>query len=154
MNCDLCGKEAEMYKAVIEGSQMTVCKGCSEYGSNVERTKPVIHERMQRRVETPKSDVIEAVVSNLGELLKRKREEIGLKQKDFAKKIAEKESTLHKLETGTITPTLERARKLEKMLGLTLVEELKEEPIEKQKDTSVITLGDMVKITKTRGKIP
>lgn len=148
MNCDMCGKEAEMYKSVIEGTELTVCINCSKYGKLIGKATPAEAFREKIPVLERQPEMAETVASNFGELLKRKREGLGLKQKEFAKKIAEKESTLHKLETGTIKPTLERARKLEKMLGLKLVEELKEEPVEQKKDSSVMTLGDVVKIKK------
>jgi putative transcription factor len=151
MNCDLCGKETEMFKAIIEGSELTVCKNCGEYGKIVGRVTPASKPKQKSFSSEIQEETTESLAENFGELLKKKREQLGLNQKDFASKIAEKESILHKLETGTMTPTLEKARKLEKMLGLKLIEEVREEPIEKSKDNSIITLGDMVKIKK-KGK--
>lgn len=151
MNCDLCGKEAEMYNAVVEGSDMSVCSSCAKYGKVTGRVKAAVKEKKQDKPAEQGKELIETVVSNLGELLKRKREELGLSHKDFASKIAEKDSVLHKLETGNITPTLEKARWLEKILGLRLVEELKDEQVAQQKDSSVMTLGDFVKIKTRKG---
>jgi len=147
MNCDLCGKEAELYKALVEATELNVCSNCSKYGKVIGKAKASFERKYAKII--PQKEVeeaIETVVSNFGELLKRKREELGLSHKDFAKKIAEKESILHKLETAALVPTLERARRLEKMLGLKLVEELKEEPLTQQKSKAELTLGDMVKI--------
>lgn len=147
MNCDLCGKETELYRALVEGTELTVCGSCAKYGKVTGKIKIVIPEKKLREKKAPAvEEAIEVVAGNLGELLKRKREELGLNQPDFAKKIAEKESMLQKLETGAIRPTLERARELERMLGLKLVEELKEEPVSQQKSKDVMTLGDFVKI--------
>ena len=150
MNCDLCGKEAEMFKAVIEGSRVTVCEGCSEYGVNVEKVQPVEKKIVQPRYS--QSEVIEGVISSFGDVIRRKREQLGLSHKEFAQKIAEKESTLHKLEIGTLVPTLERARKLEKMLRLTLVEEQQDEQVVQRETKTDMTLGDMVKIKKRKSK--
>lgn len=148
MNCDLCGKETELYRALVEGTELTVCSSCAKYGKVTGKIKIAIPEKKaQEKKATPASEeAIEVVTGNFGELLKRKREELGLNQGEFAKKIAEKESMLQKLEAGAIRPTLERARELEKMLGLKLVEELKEEPVSQQKSKDVMTLGDFVKI--------
>ncbi|MAG15557.1 TIGR00270 family protein [Candidatus Woesearchaeota archaeon] len=151
MNCDLCGKEAELFKAIVEGSEMTVCHGCGGYGKVIGKVQIAVEEKKKNKPVMQTTEAMEDVVSNFGELLKRKREELGLNQKDFASKIAEKESILHKLETGAIVPTLERARKLEKMLGLKLVEELKDEPVTQQKSSAEMTLGDMIKIKKRKG---
>ncbi len=148
MNCDLCGKETELLRALVEGTELTVCSSCSKYGKVTGKARAFVpeskkpHEDKKAAAEEP----IDAVVGNFGELLKRKRETLGLSQSDFAKKIAEKESILQKLETGGIKPTLDRARELERMLGLKLVEELREEPVSQQKSKEVMTLGDFVKI--------
>ncbi len=148
MNCDLCGKETELFRALVEGSELTVCSGCSKYGKVTGRVRASVPEQKTTREEKKDAaeEPIDAVVGNFGELLKRKREELGLNQSDFAKKIAEKESILQKLETGGIKPTLERARELEKLLGLKLVEELMEERVSQQKSKDAMTLGDFVKI--------
>jgi len=56
------------------------------------------------------------------------------------------------METGTLVPTLERARKLEKMLGLKLVEEQQDEQVLQRETKTDMTLGDMVKIKKRKSK--
>ncbi len=153
MNCDLCGKETELFRALVEGSELTVCSGCSKYGKVTGKVKASVPERKtQEEKKAAAEEPIEAVVSNFGELLKKKREALELNQSDFAKRIAEKESVLHKLETGGIKPTLDRARVLEKLLGLKLVEELKEEQVSPQKSREVLTLGDFVKIKARKSK--
>ena len=54
--------------------------------------------------------------------IRNKRDELGLKQEDFAKMLNEKESIIHKLETGEFKPSLKLAKKLEKKFGLKLIE--------------------------------
>ena len=110
MNCDLCGKEAELHKdAMIEGSQMSVCRNCAKYGRIIEATEKI---RPAAAITQAKlEEGVQTLVSNFGEFLKRKREQMGLTHKEFARKIAERESTLHKLETGTIALTIAKAKK-------------------------------------------
>ncbi len=147
MNCDLCGKETELFRALVEGTELTVCSGCSKYGKITGKVKaPPPEQKTQEKKKAEAEEPIDAVVGNFGELIKKKREDLGLNQSDFAKRIAEKESILHKLETGGIKPTLDRARELERLLGLKLVEELREEPLSQQKSNDIMTLGDFVKI--------
>ena len=89
------------------------------------------------------------VVDDFAEKIRIKREKLGLKQEDFAKKIGEKESVVHKLETGEFEPSLELAKKLEKVLNIKLIEEYEEEHKATTKATSIITtIGDLVKIRK------
>jgi len=147
MDCDLCGKEGDLYRALVEGSQVTVCNTCSKFGivsGQVRSSRPEI----KKPVATPQNELAEQIVSDLGRLIKKKREEFGMNQRDFARKIAEKESSLHNMEIGTLIPTIERARKLGRALGLSLVEEVVEEPVQSKKDQSVMTLGDYIKIKK------
>ena len=149
MNCDLCGKEAELHKAVIESSRMSVCRNCAKYGRIIESPQKIRPASTMKHSEP--EEEIETLAGNFGDLLKKKREELGLNHKEFAGRIAERESTLHKLETGTITLTIAKARKLEKMLGLKLVEEIKEEPVTRKAGKAEMTLGDAARI-KIRGK--
>ena len=150
MDCELCGKKGEMYRAVVEDSQMTVCNACSKYGHVTGKVRQVVE--VKKKPKQAKEEPVEVVVSNFGELLRKKREQDGMSQKEFARKIAEKESILHKMETGSLVPTMETARKLERMLSLKLVEEITEEASgERKKDNQVMTLGDFVTI-KTRKK--
>ena len=148
MDCELCGKKGEMYRAVVEDSQMTVCNACSKYGHVTGKVRQVVE--VKKKPKQVKEESVEVIVSNFGELLRKKREQTGMSQKEFARKIAEKESILHKMETGSLVPTMETARKLERMLRLKLVEEITEEVSgERKKDNQVMTLGDFVTI-KTR----
>ena len=83
------------------------------------------------------------------ELIKKKRESMGLSQKDFAIKLSEKESTIHHMENHTLEPNLALAKKLEKFLGIKLIEESKEEfDAPKQKKDMGFTLGDFIKVRK------
>lgn len=147
INCDLCGRiEENLLKAVIEGVELNVCNACSKFGRVIGPAKKAVVKE-PKRVEIAKEEKIELLVENYSEIIKKRRESIGLSQKDFAKKINEKESLVHKIETGNFAPSLTLARKLEQTLGIKLVEE-HEERHEKSKKKSIegFTLGDFIKI--------
>ena len=145
MDCDLCGRAGDLYKTVIEDSQMNVCGGCSKYGHVTGKIGPIVKEKRDQK-QVKAEELVELIVGNFGDILKKKREQLGLNQKEFARKIAEKESSLHKMETGSLMPTLDKARKLEKSLKIKLIEEISDAPVTKKKPASVMTLGDLVKI--------
>ena len=71
---------------------------------------------------------------------------MGLKQKEFAKFLAERESLIHKMESGTYTPSIELARKLERQLGISLVEQKEVKTQKLEKKASKFTIGDIIKI--------
>ena len=151
INCDLCGKiDNRLNRAIIEGVELNVCSDCSKFGKVLSPVKkPIIKEAKKLKIPEVE-DKIEILVENYPELIKKRREVMGLSQKGFALKINEKESLLHKIETGHFTPTIALARRLEKILGVKLVEEIEEthELQGKKKREEGFTLGDFIKINK------
>jgi putative transcription factor len=69
-------------------------------------------------------------------------------QQDFAKQLQVKESLLQKLESGTSEPDMDLARRLEKLLHVTLVE-IREESVtissDKEEPSAGLTIGDILK---------
>ena len=153
INCDLCGKtEDNLNRAIIESVELNVCSGCSKFGkviAPVKRYSPKEQHRMAQKA-APKEEKIELLAENYPEIIKKRREAMGLSQKDFALRISEKESTVHHIETGHFTPPIAMARKLEKILGVKLVEEHEErhEAPGKNRNEKGFTLGDFIKIKK------
>ena len=154
INCDLCGRvEENLSRALIEGVELNVCRDCSRFGkvlAPIKRYSPKEQHKMLQRVqEAPKEEKMEILVENYADLIKRKRESMDLSQKDFALKLNEKESTIHHIETGTFEPSLENAKKLEKFLGIKLIELHKEGiHLPKAKKSEGFTLGDFIKVKK------
>ncbi len=152
INCDLCGKvEERLNRTLIEGVELSVCPACSKFGkviAPVKRYTPKEQHRMAEKSES-REEKIELLVEGYAEIIKKKREAVGLTQKDFALRINEKESTVHNIETGTLEPALSLAKKLEKILGVRLVEEHleKHESFKKSKEVG-FTLGDFIKAKK------
>jgi len=135
-SCELCGKNAELYRALVEGTELSVCEACSMYG-RVLASAPA------------EKEIIEIIVPDFFERIRKKRQALGLKQDEFGKLISEKESIVHKLETGGIRPSLETAKKLERILKIKLVEILEEEGLPtKRGGSDQFTLGDVVRIRK------
>ena len=153
INCDLCGKtEAALNMALIEGVELSVCGACSKFGkiiAPVKRYSPKEQHIMSMKY-APKEEKIELLAEDYPEIIKKRRESMGLSQKDFALRISEKESTVHNIETGHFTPPIAMARKLEKILGVKLVEEHEErhETRGKSKRDEGFTLGDFIRIKK------
>lgn len=149
MDCDMCGREHALLNVAVEGSVLSLCEGCSRFGKVVGRIAMAAAAKKKEEKAAVAEDEAEFVVANLGQLLKQKREQLGLKQEEFAKKVAVKESVLHKMETGQFRPSIKEARRLEKLLGLRLVEKIEAvEGIVPQAKKDQLTLGDMIKIKK------
>jgi len=143
--CDMCGNEGELVDAIVEGSMLQVCRGCARHGRVVTVEKPVIAQPKPRKMVL--EEVSRYVVDTYALLVKRARERRGWKQEDLAREIKERESTIHKIESGHLKPDMELAQKLERTLGIVLIVTY-EEPKEKHvnlKDEAM-TIGDLVKL--------
>jgi len=155
MNCDMCGKESMLFKTDVEGSMLNLCNECSKFGkviAAVREEEKVV--KKASKVEGPKGkareeETILTIVPNYGDIIKKKREQLGIKQEDFAKKIKEKASLMHKIEINQFEPSINLARKIEKFLHIKLMEqqEIKPDVAEKRKSEG-FTIGDFIKVKK------
>lgn len=148
----MCGKESQVFKAIIEGAEMTVCKGCAKYGKvlRVIRPAPKRAKIKQKAMPVrPEKEIIEMIVSNCSSIIKRAREQRTLTQEQVAKMLNEKESLIQKVESGNIKPSIMLARKLERFLRIKLVEQ-HEETFGKLKGAGgkgdALTIGDLIKV--------
>lgn len=153
-NCDLCGKETELVDAIVEGSMLSICKGCAKFGHVIAIQKPaLIEEKPEKKItiEEPEPEELEIIVPDYASKIKQARENLNLKQKQLASEINEKESVIHKLESGHLKPSIKLAKKLESFLNIKLIEEY-QEPQKKElsfADKS-LTIGDLIKIKKEK----
>jgi len=70
------------------------------------------------------AEATEEIVEDYAKIIRAARERAGLPLSVVAERISEKESYIHAIEGGRLGPTLEVARKLEKELGIKLVEKV------------------------------
>lgn len=143
MQCELCGAEGPLYKVKIEGSIMNVCGKCRKFGTPVRTYKKIISEK---KIEKP--EIIEAIVSDYAKLIRNARENHNMKQEEFAMKINEKDSIIHKVETGHFKPSLKLAKKIEKFLGIKLIEivnESENQLTSHKEEKNAFTIGDFIK---------
>ena len=152
VQCNLCGKYAdELVTSVIEGAEIDVCPGCSKLGKIVKRlVKPSEKVNIQlSRKPVPVEEIIEDIVDDYASKIKNARESRGLKQEELARKLAEKSTLIHKIESGHMKPSIEFAKKLEKALNLVLIETKKSLLSGKKTAVSAkegMTIGDLIKI--------
>lgn len=148
----MCGKESDLLKTKVEGTILNVCEKCSKHGSVIAKVedlagvKDVVRPKFSRDEE-----ISESIVSNFSSLVKNKREQMNLKQEDFAKEINEKVSVIHHIENGTLEPSIKLAKKLEKFLHIKLIEmdDFEYKPGAKE-SSGPMTIGDMLKIKKSK----
>jgi putative transcription factor len=139
VNCEMCGKQTDLVLAKIENANMNVCKQCAMSGMKINLPK------MKKKVFT-NSETEEVIVNNYHILIRNAREGRSLKQEEAAKKLALKESMVHKLENGSFTPSLDIARKLERFYGIKLIETVEAANYSlTSSDEGEFTISDMIK---------
>ncbi|MEM4663259.1 MAG: multiprotein bridging factor aMBF1 [Candidatus Diapherotrites archaeon] len=126
MLCEVCGKKtAKLYRAEIEGAELSVCEECSKLGKVLmDRRNDAAQPKIRKKI-TQKPDIKEppVLVENFGLEVKKAREKLGLTREELAKKIFEKESLLVRIENTNFEPEEKVVRKLEKVLGVKLLEQ-------------------------------
>ncbi len=164
--CELCGRPiyGKAYKVVVEGVELTVCASCylkllknkglakkaKEQAKPSKRAvQPTSKTRHMRRNKAENYDIVEDYARRIREA----REKLGLSRADLARKVQEREVTLGKIETGRLMPTIDLARRLERVLKIKLLEPViddeEESPVHPSgKPKSVLTLGDIAVLKK------
>ncbi|ACX73130.1 transcriptional regulator, XRE family [Methanocaldococcus vulcanius M7] len=156
--CELCGKLTEkLYKVVIEGSEMNVCKECAKFGKS-----PKTYSRLGKKP-TPTSgrtttkkpvrrkrdlfDSLPVLREDYGDLIREAREKMGLSIEELAKKLKMKSSTLQKFERYELEPNEKEIKILEKWLKISLTENVGEDDqFYSGESDEGFTLGDFIKI--------
>jgi len=155
MMCEMCGQEKlHLYKAIVEGSLLSVCEKCKNFGDVISVEKPKIKEEKKEKKPEPKfvdEEKQEVVVDDYAEKIKEAREKMELTQEKLAQSIAEKESVINKIESKQMVPPMNVVKKLEQFLRIKLIEEF--DPNKKPvKDFSIkdetVTIGDLIRIKK------
>ena len=143
----MCGSEEKLYKATIEDAELNVCTKCSKFGKVIAPIQQEINQPKQKIITETQTEITEIITDDYAEKIKKARENLNLKQKELAKKINEKESVIHQLESGHYKPSIALATKIEKFLGIKLMEEHEEkhETLKRAKVES-FTLGDFIKV--------
>lgn len=154
MLCELCNLGEARYKILVEGAELAACERCKSSGKVTKTLRAELPKKKKTKEQTkpqpaPKKEFIESVVEDFSRRIRKARERLGMTQRDFARKISEKESVVHKLETGAIEPSIVLARKLERLLKIKLVEQREEEAEIKEQDkkeaSDKFTIGDIIK---------
>jgi putative transcription factor len=169
MQCEMCGETIRgMPKLVrVEGAELQVCNRCEKFGTEVQQPKradvrrPAAGTGTAGRAATPppatayrKRDMFDymegEIVEDYSERIRHAREAKGLSQKDLAMQMKERELLIKKIEKGELIPEEAVRKKLEKVLGIRLLESVAPDSEKKAKDLLAPTLGDVTIIKKVK----
>lgn len=153
--CEICGRNASLFRVDIENTILSVCENCSRFGINPIEIPEIIEKPKKEVKKMQVQEEIEIISKDFAQKIKTAREKLNLKQVELANQIAEKESLMHKLESNQLIPGIDIAKKLEKFLNIKIIEIYKPEIGEKLvdlKDNS-LTIGDLIKVKEQKEKV-
>jgi putative transcription factor len=158
MQCELCGKDCyECKPAVVDGVRMMLCPSCMRHGESVKGVVEIpvnVQKSLLERIRRPKvkdvyKEMDKELVSGWNDLIKRARIKKGLSREKLGFRIGERTVTVAKIENGDLRPSDKIVEKLEKELGITLVEEVRSVSTGSGSSHSDgLTLGDFLKTEK------
>ena len=160
MGCDMCGEDKRLYVTLVEGVEMQLCDTCKIYGE-VKRAIPSAKERVvnekrqalrEKESETA-AKTVQLIVADYGKRIKQARENMRLTQEQLAKKLALKESQLHKFESGHLEPDNDTALRIEKYLHIKLLETYVEQGAKttsSNEPSGPLTIADIIKQAKKK----
>jgi putative transcription factor len=152
--CDMCGSPQErLLKTKIEGTELDVCGNCARFGEVIEKPRIRVKDFGGKRPAAApmprRKEVLQVLKPDYGPKVGKAREKLGLTQEEFARKLNEKWSIMQKIESGQFKPSIDMARKLERILKIDIIDthdEAGEVPMAapKKKDEG-FTMGDFIK---------
>jgi putative transcription factor len=170
MQCEMCGEAIRGTPKLVrvEGAELSVCSKCEKFGTEVQqvrRTDIRVPQKgaASRPAPTPaggaaqvryKRDMFDFmegdVVDDYAARIRHAREEKGLSSKDLAMQLKEKEHLIRKIENSELIPEEDVRKKLEKALGIRLIDTLVSEDAKKVPGKLAPTLGDLTVIKKAK----
>ncbi len=162
VHCEMCGATVEkrVSKIVfVEGAKLVLCPSCYSRINKKLTSEPLKTKQNVRRSTPPdvqkgvgsrggvKDDY--EVVNDFAVRIRNARETLGWSQKVLAEAVRESENVIKRIESGRLVPTVELAKRLEKVLNVKLLEPVVESGgylITNKKLPDELTLGDIVNI--------
>jgi len=157
----MCGRDSKgLREAIIDGAKMRVCSDCIKYSEGyveepVVKPTPVPTRRPVTARPRPagQKDIYKTMekelVTNWSKIIEEARRKKGLTREELGFRIGERTVTIAKIENGDLRPSDQMIAKLEKELGISLLEEVKAVPLGQQSHAQDgYTLGDFIKSDK------
>ncbi|MCE4598761.1 MAG: multiprotein bridging factor aMBF1 [Desulfurococcales archaeon] len=153
--CEVCGQpiHGPVYRAEVDGVEMNLCPSCYVKLSRSGRAVLIRSRKpkagVKKRPQPPRrtSRILEALelVEDYYERIRQARTSLGWTQAALAQRLRISESMLRKIESGKMKPSIDLAKKMERILKIKLLEPVE---IEEEEDFTAppgtLTLGDIV----------
>lgn len=157
----MCGRDGKTRRVLIDKTAMNVCADCAKFGtptgssgggeSGVAPNVAEGLERRKRRMGTRK-DVFASetmsleLVDDFGDRIQGARRKKGWTREELGNRIKQPVNVVGQYEAGTLNPPDDVTKRIEKALGITLLEKVSGGvPARRGGGARGLTLGDMIK---------
>jgi len=83
----MCGASGKLYRTIVESAELSLCYECSRLGKVIEVIQQKTNSMLAKGGnDEPQTEIMEMVVDDYAEKIRKKRESLGLNQKEFASK--------------------------------------------------------------------
>lgn len=152
LSCDICGRQPIRAQILVEGAKMLACGSCMGSGKVLFRfdDETPVPESAYSSAHVPSTPAFdregEEIIEDAGRQIHMAREKRKISTSELGKRINESEGTIIGVEHGRFMPSIPLAKKLEKALGIKLIERNGPEVTANsgQKKFGDITLADMI----------
>ncbi|MDY6788504.1 MAG: multiprotein bridging factor aMBF1 [Candidatus Nanohaloarchaea archaeon] len=152
MGCEMCGSNAELKRTKVEGAVLKLCSDCQDAGKvmSTSTSRNSSGSRSKGSKRKPKRQR-EHLVPDFGEKVKKERESKGWSIERLADIMNEKESVVHRVESGKLKPDKKLAGKFKKYLDVKLYTRSGDVGYGQEEDTGSggkATIGDVAEVRK------
>ena len=160
MECEMCGNKVGARRYMVDGTIMNLGMCCSKYGQELSGgpapvgSKAAVQQGLERRAGRSQSrDIYKEetwdFVPDFGNRVKQARERKKWTHDQLGNKVSARVPQLRQIESGHLRPNDELAKKLERELGITLMEKMDGPAavsgVNQPKGRSGLTIGDLLK---------
>jgi|SRR3989344_6068544 len=148
MQCEICGRDSELKKAEIDGTELMLCSSC-----NPEKSVPATEKKSfaftGKKISAPNPGNLGEgleVASDYGKRIREAREKKELTLEELSKKLFQNKSFIQRIEAQSIVPSNELIKKIESELEINLKEKNESEiELNESNETQGRTLADFIK---------
>lgn len=162
----MCGRDvARTRRFLVEKTVLNVGPECERFGKPLDPVTgmkdvapgnvPLAMELRKRKTQSrdvfSEASMQVELVDDFGPRILSAREKKGWSRQDLGGRVGEREATIHRMETGSLRPTDDVAKKLERELGISLFQKVDTVATKKTAAAS-FTLGDMLRDALAKNK--
>ena len=158
MQCELCGApiQGPPKTIQIEGAELCVCVRCAKHGTEVQQSRQRVVQKktgiavtQTRRRARDVFDLMEGeIVEDYADRIRAAREEKEWSTLDLAQEVKEREVLIKKIEKGDLIPEDDVRRKLERALGIRLIDSAEDAASTGGPGRMTMTIGDVIAFRK------